>query len=135
MKKIGEVALTQSERNKRFYWNHKEEEIARNAQFYRDNKESQKKRHRNNRHKITQDWFDAKLVEQNNKCALCLKEFIETPHIDHDHQCCPKLRSCEKCRRDLLCEDCNLGLGRFEDNAEVLERAIQYVKRHKEKQC
>ena len=131
MKKIGEVALTQSERNKRFYWNHKEKEIARNAQFYRDNKESQKKRHRNNHHKITQDWFDAKLVEQDNKCAICLKEFTETPNIDHDHQCCPKLRSCEKCRRDLLCEDCNLGLGRFKDDIEVLKRTIQYLKRHK----
>ena len=132
MRKIGLVALTPSEKNKRYYEAHKEDCLARNAQFYRDNKESQRKRHRNNRHKITQDWFEAKLLEQDNKCAVCLKEFTDTPHIDHNHDCCPPLKSCDKCRRDLLCEDCNLGLGRFKDDIEVLERAIQYVKRHKE---
>jgi hypothetical protein len=132
MRKIGLKALTKSERNKRFYDNHKESELARNKQFYRDNKDTQKIRHRNNRHHIKQDWFDVRLMEQDNKCAVCLEEFTDTPHIDHNHECCKPSTSCERCRRDLLCKDCNLGLGRFKDNTEVLERAIQYLKRHKE---
>jgi recombination endonuclease VII len=135
MRKIGLVALTQKEKNQRHYEKHREEELARNKQFYRDNKETQRIRHRNNRHHIKQEWFDAKLAEQDNKCALCLKEFVETPHIDHDHKCCKPSTSCEKCRRDLLCKDCNLGLGRFVDDIAVLERAIQYLKHHKGIQC
>jgi Recombination endonuclease VII len=126
--------LTQSERNKRYYENHKEQSLARNAQFYRDNKEAQAKRHRNTRHGITQEWFDSKLVEQDNKCAVCRKPFERTPHIDHDHKCCPKLKSCDKCRRGLLCEGCNIGLGMLQENPEILSNAIQYVNSYKKEQ-
>jgi hypothetical protein len=132
MRKIGEVALTQSERNKRFYANHKESELIRNREFYRNNRVSQAIRHRNNRHKISQTWFDEQLVKQDNKCLVCHEPFLETPHIDHDHNCCPKLKSCDKCRRGLLCEDCNLGLGRFKDNISFLNNAIQYLSQYKE---
>ena len=131
VRKLGLVALTQSERNKRYYNNHKKEALERNAQFYRDNKETQAARHRNTRHHITQEWFDNKLIEQDNKCAICRKSFIDTPHIDHCHDCCPQLKSCKNCRRDLLCKDCNLGLGRFHDDPVILGRAIDYVAKHK----
>jgi hypothetical protein len=124
-------ALTSSEKNKRYYENHKEKSLARNAQFYRDNREAQAKRHRNNRHGITQEWFDLKMEEQDGKCAVCHQTFTETPHIDHNHECCPQLKSCDKCRRGLLCEDCNLGLGRFKDDTAVMSSAIQYVNRYK----
>jgi hypothetical protein len=131
---FAERPLTESERNKRFYENHKAAELARNAQYYRDNKEVQAKRHRNNRHGITQEWFDAKMIEQDSKCAICHKPFTDTPHIDHNHECCPQLKSCDKCRRGLLCEDCNLGLGRFKDDTTVLANAIQYVNSYKKEQ-
>jgi hypothetical protein len=55
--------------------------------------------------------FIAKAKEQDNRCAVCHKEFESTPHIDHNHGCCPKLRSCDKCRRDLLCSPCNVMIG------------------------
>lgn len=120
-------ALTPSEKNKRYYENHKEKSLARNAQFYRDNREAQAKRHRNNRHGINQEWFDSKMVEQDGKCAICRKPFEETPHIDHNHECCSRLKSCDKCRRGLLCDDCNLGLGRFKDSIDRLSKAIKYL--------
>lgn len=114
------------------YEENKESERVRNSSYYMLNREVQKVKHRDNRHHIEPGWFDAKKAEQDNRCAICLKEFIDTPHIDHNHECCPPLKSCEKCRRDLLCGDCNLGLGRFKDDVEILERAIQYLKHHKE---
>lgn len=120
------------EKDRKRYEENKEHERARNSSYYMLNREVQRVKHRDNRHKIKPGWFDAKKTEQNNLCAICLKEFTDTPHIDHNHECCSALKSCEKCRRDLLCKDCNLGLGRFKDNTEVLERAIQYIKRHKE---
>jgi hypothetical protein len=122
-------------KDRRRYEENKESERVRNSSYYMLNREIQRVKHRDNRHHIEPGWFDAKVADQDNKCALCLKEFIKTPHIDHNHGCCPPLKSCEKCRRDLLCDDCNLGLGRFKDDIEVLERAIQYLKRHKESQC
>ena len=115
----------------RRYEENKDAERARNSQYYRDNRDVQKVKHRNCRHKITQEWFDSKMVEQDHKCAICRKSFEKTPHIDHNHDCCPPLKSCEKCRRDLLCTDCNLGLGRFHDDPVILGRAIDYVAKHK----
>lgn len=116
--------------NKEWYHAHREEELARNAKYYRDNRVAQAKRHRNTRHGITQQWFDEQLAKQDNKCAICFNPFMKTPHIDHNHECCSKLKSCDNCRRGLLCDDCNLGLGRFKDNISFLSSAIQYLNIH-----
>lgn len=118
------------EKSRKRYWADRENQIALNAEYHKRNKTKVNLRVRNRHHRITQEWFDSKLVEQNNRCALCYEEFKKTPHVDHDHRCCPLCRSCDECRRDLLCTDCNLGLGRFKDNIETLERAIQYLRRH-----
>src|SRR5579863_9721028 len=117
--------------NKEYYWNNRQKELDRNVRYYRNNKEAQAKRHLNNRHGITQEWFETKVAEQDNKCAICHQPFERTPHIDHDHKCCPKLKSCDKCRRGLLCEGCNIGLGMLQESPEILSNAIQYVNQYK----
>ena len=61
------------------------------------------------------------LEKQKDKCAICLKEFLSTPHIDHDHV--------TGSVRGLLCYPCNSGLGQFEDNIDRLKRAIKYLKK------
>lgn len=61
---------------------------------------------------------------QNGKCGLCECEItLSTSHIDHDHET-------DRVRK-LLCADCNIGLGRFKDNPEVLMRASKYILDHK----
>jgi hypothetical protein len=117
----------QKEKHHRRYEENKEQEKARNQSYYMLNRDVQRIRHRNNRHKITSDWYDAKLAKQENRCAICGSPFVKTPHIDHRHACCPSARSCGKCNRGLLCDDCNLGLGRFKDNPAVLRKAAEYV--------
>lgn len=124
--------LTQAERNKRFYENHKEAAAARNVEYHQRNKAHVNRRVRNHRHRLTQEQYDAKMASQDNRCAICHKEFEGTPHVDHSHACCPPLRSCDKCRRGLLCEDCNLGLGRFKDSIVSLSNAIEYLKGYKQ---
>lgn len=42
--------------------------------------------------------------------------------IDHDHNT-GKIRG-------MLCNSCNLGLGKFKDNLEILQKAIDYLKRN-----
>jgi Recombination endonuclease VII len=126
-----EGPLTSKQKYKRYYDKHRDEVLAKNAEYLKENKEKVNHRVRNRRHGITQEQYDAKMAEQDNRCAICHKEFEGTPHFDHSHACCPNLRSCDKCRRGLLCKDCNLGLGRFKDSIEVLQNAIQYVQQYK----
>jgi hypothetical protein len=118
------------QKDKDRYLKNPEAEIARNAKYHRDNREKVAQRNRNRRHSITQEWFEAKVKEQDSRCAICHKEFESTPHIDHNHACCPKLRSCDKCRRDLLCSACNVMIGMSGESETVLQSAIVYVKRH-----
>lgn len=127
MKKIGEVALTEKERNHRFYERHRTEELARNAAYSKLNAESIARRVRLVKHRMTQEEHDALMLKQENVCAICKKPFTKTPHIDHNHGCCPDRLTCGKCNRGLLCDDCNLGLGRFKDNVVFLRNAIEYL--------
>lgn len=72
--------------------------------------------------------FDAMLDKQDGKCAVCQESFGDTtPHVDHDHTCCPGRRACGKCIRGLLCGRCNSGLGSFKDDPDRLRLAAQYL--------
>jgi Recombination endonuclease VII len=60
--------------------------------------------------------------EQDGKCYLCREPLIEgrTTHVDHDHSCCPKGKTCSLCRRGLACERCNHVIGEVADSPELL---------------
>lgn len=58
---------------------------------------------------------------QDNKCAICSKECL----LMADH--CHKTNKF----RGLLCNDCNLGLGRFFDSVDILEKAKNYLLKNK----
>lgn len=61
--------------------------------------------------------------EQSGYCKICGKHQLELGKkrlcVDHDHKT-NKVRG-------LLCEKCNHGLGRFEDNIQSLKKAIEYL--------
>lgn len=81
---------------------------------------------------ISVDDYEAMLSAQGGRCAnpRCRTDVpggTGVFHIDHDHGCCPKDRSCGKCIRGLLCANCNLGLGNFKDNLTLLQGAIEYL--------
>ena len=66
----------------------------------------------------------AMLKKQNNKCKICSFKFNEnnfksTSCIDHCHTT-NKIRG-------LLCRSCNVGLGHFKDNTNLLTTAITYL--------
>ncbi len=71
---------------------------------------------------ITLEQFNNLLLLQNYKCAICNVEYGTGPRafaVDHDH-ISNKVRS-------LLCGNCNMGLGKFKDSIELLEKAKQYL--------
>lgn len=81
--------------------------------------------------------YNKKLEEQKGCCKICKKNYEEvgTLAVDHDHNCSnihEDRRACIECLRDLLCQNCNRGIGLFEENIEFLENAIEYIKKHKE---
>lgn len=64
--------------------------------------------------------------EQNGLCYLCgdplSTESYRDIHVDHDHTCCPKGRTCEYCRRGLACTRCNKLIGAVGDDPELLRK-------------
>ena len=86
-------------------------------------------------YKITLEQYNQMLKKQNNLCAVCLKpetkKFWKTGQVmrlavDHDHNCCPGVKSCGKCVRGLVCHMCNTTIGKLEtDN--LLSRVRTYL--------
>lgn len=72
---------------------------------------------------VTAEWFEA-----STECAICGKP--PPLVVDHDHSCCPGPTSCGLCVRDLICQDCNSGLGFFHDDPDVLTKAVEYLDQH-----
>jgi len=76
---------------------------------------------------ITLDQYNKMFEEQDGRCAICGKEETIIRHsddvslaVDHDHKT-GKIRK-------LVCHSCNVGLGFFSDDVELLEKAIKYLK-------
>lgn len=67
---------------------------------------------------IPHEEFDKLLAKQENKCGIC-KEILDPPNVDHCHETGDV--------RGLLCYSCNIGLGFFKDNAELLIQAIKWI--------
>ena len=77
---------------------------------------------------------EAFVAEHGNRCNICgTDEPGGRPGwgwaIDHDHACCPTGKSCDKCRRGILCHPCNRALGLFQDSTILLRAAADYLER------
>jgi hypothetical protein len=84
------------------------------------------------KHGITRDEA-IKILEEQGGCKICGEDLLEANsqwYTDHDHNCCVQNRSCENCRRGILCRACNLMLGFARDNKQVLEQAVRYLEEY-----
>lgn len=72
---------------------------------------------------ITIEEYNKLLEEQEGKCAICDKLMVE-PHLDHDHST-GKIRA-------LLCQQCNMGIGMFGDDPDLVVKAAAYLKSKRE---
>lgn len=79
-------------------------------------------------HGLTPEQKTALILKQGGRCAGCLS-VLEDGHVDHDHRCCGPRKSCERCRRGILCGDCNRALGLVRDDPETLCRLASYLRR------
>lgn len=66
---------------------------------------------------------DELIINQDYKCAICLKNLLKEEskrvHVDHCHDT-GKIRG-------ILCHYCNAGIGHFEDDLNLLQRAVIYL--------
>lgn len=80
------------------------------------------------RYRVTLEWYDAKVKEQNGLCAICGNPPKQRNlSVDHDHACCDGTRACGKCNRGLICENCNTAIERLESIPNWPEKALAYL--------
>ena len=61
---------------------------------------------------------------QDGHCKICGKAVNgKSAHADHDHETGQL--------RDQFCDSCNLGLGCFKDDPDLLRKAAEYIERHR----
>ena len=71
--------------------------------------------------------YEERLASQGNVCAICLTDKPGGKgqfHADHDHS--------NGKPRGVLCHNCNVALGNFKDNPEILRAAIEYLNNYSE---
>lgn len=68
---------------------------------------------------LTRADFDRMVAEQGGRCMICRDPFAGEPHVDHEHA--------TGVIRGLLCLFCNVGLGKFKDDPELLLTAAAYL--------
>lgn len=75
------------------------------------------------RYGITIAEYDQLLVLQERVCAICKKPCSSGKRlaVDHDHK--------SGKTRGLLCRKCNRGVGLFDDNLELMQKAMDYLTR------
>lgn len=81
---------------------------------------------------LTVDQLKLLYVSQQGMCAICGGQPLGSHRylsVDHDHSCCPGVKSCGLCVRGLLCSKCNQGIGSLEDSPERLRKAADYLER------
>lgn len=110
-----------------------EEKRAADREYYRRHREEHGLSYRESamqkKFGISLHEYGQMLLAQGGKCAICEKESGGTRHgetkalaVDHDHKT-GKVRG-------LLCESCNQGIGKLQDDPEILRKAADYIERH-----
>ena len=87
---------------------------------------SQKKSYLRIRYGITPEFYEGMLQGQDYRCAICGKELdlsrgTRFTCLDHDHNT-GKIRQ-------ILCHNCNKGLGHFFESEEIMLSAIEYLRK------
>lgn len=70
---------------------------------------------------ITIEQFNDMKISQQGRCAICNHE-PKLMHIDHNHATGQI--------RELLCNNCNRGIGHLKESIEILMSSIRYLRKH-----
>jgi hypothetical protein len=119
------------ERQRKYYLANREK-ILKKAKLYQKNldpikvKNDQRIRDRKRKYKISDKEYNELIVKQDYKCSICnidSRDLKKDLCVDHCHS--------QNKIRGLLCNRCNLAIGLFDDNIELLKKAIIYLQINK----
>jgi hypothetical protein len=71
------------------------------------------------RYGLSWEEYKERISRAKGLCELCGKPFNK-PHLDHCHD--------SKRIRGVLCHQCNVGIGMFMDDPDILAKAVAYLK-------
>lgn len=103
----------------------RERERVTQAAYRKANPDKVRENHLVRKYGITLQQRADRLAAQGGCCALCGSDDfgVRGPQVDHDHQ--------SKQLRGILCIGCNLGLGAFDDDPQLMRKAADYVERYR----
>ena len=106
-------------------WNQSEKGKIYKRKYEIANRERYMQMNRNNnylrKYGITLAYKIELIKKQGGNCLICTKKIDETSgHVDHNHKTGEI--------RGILCGTCNAGLGMFQDDIQLLQNAIDYLK-------
>lgn len=112
-------------KQKAYYEKNKEEVKAKRRAYHKKNRDKRRVKNLKKRYGIGLHEYNLMFTEQKGKCACCgihQNELTKKFAVDHDHD--------TGLIRGLLCNHCNLALGKLGDNIEGLMRALNYLEKH-----
>lgn len=116
-------------RQKRYRQDNPERMLATTAAYREANRELIRQRKRDTTYRLAPDGYALMLEAQAGACRGC--GATDKPlRVDHDHACCPKIPTCGKCNRGLLCDTCNRALGFVVDSPETLDALANYLREY-----
>lgn len=92
------------------------------ARYIADNPDYYKERNVK-RYGLTLEQYNQFLLSQNNCCAICKTQHHNGKgwHIDHCHK--------TNIIRGILCNNCNVALGHFKEDVDLMLKAIEYLQK------
>ena len=100
-----------------------------NAAWSKRNRQSRRDSSLKYKYGLVQSDIDLMLRGQGG-CGICHCTEASRWVVDHDHSCCSGFKSCGECVRAVLCHSCNVALGHFREDPEVLRSALRYLEEH-----
>ena len=101
---------------------------ARNREWIKNHPQEVRANRLKNEYGMSMADYDAKVQAQNGVCEICKRAPVKHAGnkygfvVDHDHK--------NGKTRGLLCQRCNVLLGKAEDDPELLQRFIDYLRRY-----